>query len=287
MHQSRPYVVSLRGSDVPGYDPALAWLHKPMLPVTRRIWHGAYRVVANSQALRALARISAPRLPIDVISNGATETTAIPAARQPGSGLCILSVSRLIPRKGLDTLIAALASSQRPDLSLDMVGDGPIRASLQQLAVSFGVADRVRFHGFLEQPSLARLYAQADIFVLPSVAESCSMALLEAMAAGLPLIVTKVGGTIELVEHGYNGLMVGARNVDDLCAALQTLARDPAQRERFAAANRRLVRERFSWHSIARQYESIFEQSLKPRATKGSATGRAEQPPVYGDRTGK
>ncbi|MGA2842055.1 MAG: glycosyltransferase, partial [Steroidobacteraceae bacterium] len=64
MHQSRPYVVSLRGSDVPGYDPALAWLHKPMLPVTRRIWHGAYRVVANSQALRALARISAPRLPI-------------------------------------------------------------------------------------------------------------------------------------------------------------------------------------------------------------------------------
>jgi glycosyltransferase involved in cell wall biosynthesis len=168
-----------------------------------------------------------------------------------------------------------------------MVGDGPIRANLQQLAVSFGVADRVRFHGFLEQPSLARLYAQADIFVLPSVAESCSMALLEAMAAGLPLIVTKVGGTIELVEHGYNGLMVGAQNVDDLSAALQTLARDPAQRERFAAANRRLVRERFSWHSIARQYESIFEQSLKPRATKGSATERAEQPPVHGDRTRK
>jgi glycosyltransferase involved in cell wall biosynthesis len=209
------------------------------------------------------------------------------AARQPGTRLCILSVSRLIARKGLDTLIAALASSQRPDLFLDMVGDGPIRASLQQLAVSFGVADRVRFHGFLEQPSLARLYAQADIFVLPSVAESCSMALLEAMAAGLPLIVTKVGGTIELVEHGYNGLMVGARNVDDLSAALQTLARDRAQRERFAAANRRLVRERFSWHSIARQYENIFEQSLKPRATKGSATGRAEQPPVYGDRTRK
>ena len=60
-----------------------------------------------------------------------------------------------------------------------------------------------------------------------------------------------------------------------------------AQRERFAAAIRHLVRERFSWHSIARQYESIFEQSLKPRATKGSATERAEQPPVHGDRTRK
>jgi glycosyltransferase involved in cell wall biosynthesis len=287
LHRNRPYVVSLRGSDVPGYDPALAWLHGPMLPITRRIWHGASRVVANSQALRALALNSVPGLPIDVISNGATEMTAIRAARRADAGLRILSVSRLIARKGLDTLIAALAGSGRPDLSLDLVGDGPVRASLCQLAASFGVADRVRFHGFLDQSGLARLYAQADIFVLPSVAESCSMALLEAMAAGLPLIATKVGGTIELVEDGYNGLMVGARSVDDLCAALRTLARDPALRERFAAANRRLVRERFSWHSIARQYESLFEKSLNPPAATDSVTGHADQAPLYGDRTRK
>jgi glycogen(starch) synthase len=287
MHRNRPYVVSLRGSDVPGYDPALAWLHGPMLPITRRIWRGAYRVVANSQALRALALNSAPGLQIDVILNGATETAAILAARSADTGLRILSVSRLIARKGLDTLIAALAKSEHPDLSLDIVGDGPIRASLCQLAAALGMTDRVRFHGFLDQSSLARLYAQADIFVLPSVAESCSMALLEAMAAGLPLIATQVGGTIELIEHGYNGLMVGARNVDDLSAALKTLARDPAQRERFAAANRQLVRERFSWQSIARQYESIFEKSLNPPATTDFGTGRAEQPPVCGDRTRK
>jgi glycosyltransferase involved in cell wall biosynthesis len=113
------------------------------------------------------------------------------------------------------------------------------------------------------------------------------MALLEAMAAGLPLIATQVGGTIELVEHGYNGLMVGARNVDDLRTALETLARDPAQRERFSAANRRLVRERFSWHSIARQYESIFEKSLNPPAATDAGTGLAEQQPLCGDRTGE
>jgi glycosyltransferase involved in cell wall biosynthesis len=285
MHRNRPYVVSLRGSDVPGYDPALAWLHRPILPITRRIWCGAYRVVANSQALRELALISAPGLPIEVILNGATETAAIPAASGSDTGLRVLSVSRLIARKGLDTLIAALARSKRPDLSLDIAGDGPNRASLCQLAASLGVADRVRFHGFLDRSSLARLYAQAHIFVLPSVAESCSMALLEAMAAGLPLIATKVGGTMELVEHGYNGLMVGARNVDDLSAALETLARDPAQRERFSAANRRLVRERFSWHSIARQYESIFEKSIHPPATADFGTGPAETPPLCKDRT--
>jgi glycosyltransferase involved in cell wall biosynthesis len=277
MHRNRPYVVSLRGSDVPGYDPELDWLHRPMLPLTRRIWRGAYRVVANSQALRLLALNSAPGLPIEVISNGATETAALPEPRRADTGLRILSVSRLIARKGLDTLIAALAQAGRPDLSLDIVGDGPIRASLSQLAASLGVADRVRLHGFLDQSGLARLYAQADIFVLPSVAESCSMALLEAMAAGLPLIATKVGGTIELVEHGYNGLTVGAKNVDDLSAALKTLARDPQQRERFSAANRHLVRERFSWHSIARQYESVFQESLNPPAAADSGIGLANE----------
>jgi glycosyltransferase involved in cell wall biosynthesis len=261
-HRRRPYLVSLRGSDVPGYDPALAWLHRLMLPVTCRIWRDAYRVVANSQALRELALVSASRLPIEVISNGAVEIAVIPSSRRTGPGLRILTVSRLIARKGLDTLITALARLQHPDLSLDIAGDGPIRASLEHLAVSMGVADRVRFHGFLDPRDLARLRAQADIFVLASVAESCSMALLEAMAAGLPLIATNVGGTIELVEHGYNGLLVDPHNADALVAALETLARDPAQRQRFAAANRLLVRERFSWNSIARQYESLFERSL-------------------------
>jgi glycogen(starch) synthase len=278
-HRCRPYLVSLRGSDVPGYDPALAWLHTLMLPVTRRIWCDAYRVVANSQALRTLALASAPRLSIEVISNGATETGAIPTFRHTGTDLRILTVSRLIARKGLRMLITALARSQRSDLSLDIAGDGPCRASLEQLAVSFGIADRVHFHGFLDRLNLARLYAQADIFVLASVAESCSMALLEAMAAGLPLIATKVGGTIELVEHGYNGLLIDSEDVDALRAAIESLAQDPSQRQRFAAANRRLVQERFSWDSIARQYESIFVRSLEPRASAYRAIEPARQAP--------
>jgi glycosyltransferase involved in cell wall biosynthesis len=280
-HRHRPYLVSLRGSDVPGYDPALAWLHRLMWPITRRIWRDAYWVVANSRALRALALLSAPRLSIEVIANGAAESAVIPSSRRTGTQLRVLTVSRLIVRKGLDTLISALARVQRPDLFLDIAGDGPIRASLERLAVSIGVADRVRFHGFLDARALARLRAQADIFVLASVAESCSMALLEAMAAGLPLIATRVGGTIELVEHGYNGLLVDAHNADALGAALETLAGDPAQRERFAEANRRLVRERFSWNSIARQYESLFERSLEPRTCEVAATGQAEQAPRH------
>jgi glycogen synthase len=287
-HHGRPYVVSLRGSDVPGYDPTLALLHRFVRPVTRRIWTGAYRVVANSHALRALALASIPETPIVVIPNGAAVPAIGPARRQTAGSLRILTVSRLIPRKGLDTLIMALARSCREDLSLDIAGDGPFRNRLTTLAASHGVAERVRFHGYMDRTGLASLYADADIFVLASTAESCSMALLEAMAAGLPVIATNVGGTVELIAHGSNGLLVGAQNVDELSAALRTLAADPAQRERFAAANRRLARERYSWRDVARQYAAIFDESLGQEAPdRQPATNRAVQAPACGERTDK
>jgi glycosyltransferase involved in cell wall biosynthesis len=263
-HHAAPYVVSLRGSDVPGYDPELDRQHRFLLPLTRRIWRGAHRVVANSADLRRLALESAPDLPIDVILNGAAASTARPSVPHPG--VRILAVSRLIARKGLDTLIVALGKSGCKELSLDIAGDGPHLTVLRELALLCGVEDRVRFHGFVDRVGLAALHAQADLFVLASRAESCSMALLEAMAAGLPVIASRVGGSVELVENGSNGLLFKADDVAQLTAALRTLADDPAQRQRFAAANRTLVRERFSWRAVAIRYESIFEQAMGERA---------------------
>jgi glycosyltransferase involved in cell wall biosynthesis len=260
-HRSRPYVVSLRGSDVPGYETALARHHQLLLPITTRIWRDAYRVVANSHDLRRLALRSMPELSIDVISNGATLQARAANSKAGRKSVRIVAVSRLIVRKGLDTLIEALSRLRGEAVSLDIAGEGPLSETLRELARSHGIADRVRFHGFLDRASLDSLLADADVFVLTSVAESCSMALLEAMAAGLPLIATRVGGTSELVEHGTNGLLIDAQNVDELSAALRTLVRDPAQRQRFGAANLALVRDRFSWRTVARKYEAIFQEA--------------------------
>src|SRR5665213_2727437 len=259
-HRRQPYVVSLRGSDVPGYDPALNWPHRSLLPITRRIWRGAYRVVTNSANLRQLALNSAPDMAIDVILN-ATSMTATCSARETRTGLRVLVVSRLIARKGIDTLILALAKPGNEDLSLDIAGEGPDGGTLRRLAHACGVAGRIRFHGFVSRAGLAALYADADIFVLSSLAESCSMALLEAMGAGLPLVASRVGGTVELIEHGSNGLLFKPQDVDELAVALHTLARNPALRERFAAANRALAHRHFSWRAVARQYEAIFQRA--------------------------
>ena len=279
-HRGQPCVISLRGSDVPGYDPALRWQHRLLRPITRRIWLRAHRVVANSHSLRGLALSSMPEAAIDVICNGAALPTAISIRKPSGKGVRILTVSRLIARKGLDTLIMALARTQREDLSLEIAGEGPARDALTRLAVAAGVAHRVRFHGFVDHTSLAALYARADIFVLASVAESCSMALLEAMAAGLPVIATRVGGTVEVVKHESNGLLVTPTSIDELSAALETLAANPLLRERFAAANRILTREQFSWSAAARRYEAIFNELLGDHTSeRDRSAARSQQPP--------
>ena len=278
-HRHRPYIVSLRGSDVPAYDPALFWHHKALLPVTRRIWRRAYRVVANSEDLRRLALSCVPDVSIDVILNGASAPGARSTPGEKRSGLRILTVSRLIARKGLDTLIRALGRSGNEDLSLDIAGEGPEGAALRGLARACGVADRVRFHGFVDRGGLESLYVNADIFVLASLAESCSMALLEAMAAGLPLVATRVGGNVELVRDGTNGLLFKAQSVEELHTALRTLVSNPALRRRFAVANRELAREQFSWRAVARRYEAIFQQATGRCAPGGNPeTAPAHEP---------
>jgi glycosyltransferase involved in cell wall biosynthesis len=259
VHRHRPYVISLRGSDVPGYDKKLAWYHRAMLPITRRIWRGAHQVVANSQALRSLALESVPDVAIDVIANGAELLDSNRTGRDGRSGLRLLAVSRLIARKGLDTLIRAVAESRDSSVSLDIAGDGPDSRQLKRLARACGVAEQIRFHGFVNRAALTGLYRQSDAFVLTSLSESCSMSLLEAMGAGMSIIATRVGGTVELVEHGRNGLLVGADNVSELAAAICTLNGDPAMRERFSTANRSLARERFSWRAVAVAYQKVFQ----------------------------
>jgi glycosyltransferase involved in cell wall biosynthesis len=279
-HRAQPYVVSLRGSDVPGYDRALLRQHRLLMPVTRRIWRGAYRVVANSADLRRLALASVPGTRIEVILNGTHPSTVLAYPRETRTGVRVLTVSRLIARKGLDTLIRALQRTPHDLLSLDIAGDGPDAEELKRLVRSSGLADRVRFHGFADRAALAKLHESADVFVLSSRSESCSMALLEAMAAGLPLVATSVGGNSEIVRDGYNGLLFKPQDDEALAAALRTLAGNPALRQRFGGASRSLAVQRFSWHAVARRYEMIF---LEATGQRGSGLRRGAEATVARD----
>jgi len=254
----RPYVVALRGSDVPGYDggPGLARLHRLLHRTTRRILSRASRVTANSNSLRALAHRTFPGIPIDVISNGVCIDTFRPDAQRPNaSPPRLLCVARLVRRKGLEDLIAVLTRPGLTHCTLTIVGDGRLRSQLAALARSLGVSGRVVFAGRLQGDALARCYREAECFVLPSLAESCSMSLLEAMASGLPIVAARTGGIPEIVEDGVNGRLFERGDVGDLAAALTKMLESDDCRRRIGNANREKICTSLAWQHVVTDYE--------------------------------
>jgi glycosyltransferase involved in cell wall biosynthesis len=272
-HRSLPYLLSLRGSDVPGYEPRLRHWHSLMWPLTRKVWRGAHRVIANSDGLRHIALTAEPAQPIEVIHNGVVPVPLPPLPVAAGV-LRVLTVGRLIERKGIDTLIRAMALLRDEAVSAVIVGEGPSRSSLTKLARQLGVLDRVTFKGFVQQPQLAAEYRNSDVFVLASHSESCSMALLEGIGSGLPVVATGVGGTPELVRHERNGLLVSPGAEAQLADALRLLMKEPQRRAAYGAAGVALARDFHSWAAVARRYELMFEEAIASQPARARQSGR-------------
>lgn len=267
---NRPYIVSLRGSDVPNYDGdsiVLRAFHWLLLRTNRRILRGARAVVANSHALRELALESFPDQRIEVITNGVCPDAFRPEPT-PHSGeiVAAICVARAIKRKGVERALEALALAESSSLRLHVVGVGPRLRKMQALARALGIADRVVFRGHLQGAELARAYRDADILLLPSVSESFSMALLEGMASGLPVVATCVGGTPELVTEGENGLLVPHNDARALADALDRLAASSALRARLGANNRRKIETSYCWSFIVAKYVAELYLPTQPVA---------------------
>jgi glycosyltransferase involved in cell wall biosynthesis len=260
-----PVVVSLRGSDVPGYDPHHAGvqrMHRLLKPLTRWIWRRADGVVALSESLGRLTAHTLPGLRYAVVPNGVDLTLFHPpeVVRQPRTGpLRCLAVARLVERKGLGCLIRAFALLERGRFQLDIAGDGPDRQALQDLAVHHGVAEEVRFLGSLSRAMVAERYREADLFTLPSTAESFGNVFAEALASGLPIVASQVGGIPDLVEHGHNGLLVSPGDPHSLAQAIRYLADDPQLRGEMSRRNRAKAEATLEWAQVAKRYVSIYE----------------------------
>ena len=166
-------------------------------------------------------------------------------------GFTLLSVGSLIPRKGHELIIAALADL--PDARLLIAGSGPMRAELERVAVEKGVASRVRFLGEIAHDALTDAYRAADIFVLASSREGWANVLLEAMACGTPVVATNVNGTPEVLQDPKLGVLVQERSAPALAQAIKQL--------RALSPDRRAVRtyaEQFSWDDTARANKALF-----------------------------
>jgi glycosyltransferase involved in cell wall biosynthesis len=151
------------------------------------------------------------------------------ASPDPARQVTVLHVGRLIPRKGVDRLMqaVALASSSEANVRLVLVGSGPEEARLRALGARLGIADAVEFQGFVDQPGLPAVYAEADVFAFPTLDDPFGIVLLEAMAAGLPVVASPFGGaTADLVEEGRNGFVADPDDTAAWARALVALAAD-------------------------------------------------------------
>jgi glycosyltransferase involved in cell wall biosynthesis len=200
---------------------------------------------------------------LHVVHCGVDPEAFAPVPRETREGtLELLSVGRLTQVKGQAVALRALAQAigRGVDARLTIVGDGPKRADLERIAADAGVADRVEFAGAVGQDRIRARYDRADAFVLSSFAEGIPVVLMEAMSAELPVIAPQVMGVGELVRPGVNGLLARAGRADEYAAAIERLARDPAERLALGRAARSTVREEFAIDDSARQLAGLFER---------------------------
>lgn len=170
----------------------------------------------------------------------------------------VASVGRLNPIKDQATLLRAFAGThaQWPDTALVLVGDGALREALRSQAAALGIADAVRFLG--DRSDVRQLLQGFDLFVLSSLSEGYSMALLEACASALPIVATDVGGNREIVVDGRNGALVPPGDADALAGAMSALLRDPERAGRMGLAGRDWALREASIETMAARYELLY-----------------------------
>jgi len=258
-----PYVVSLRGGDVPGFRPYDFWLyHRIAVPWLRIVWHGADAVVANSRGLRDLAKAFDPTVEIAIVPNGVDHERFMTADRA-WSVPRILSVGRIVHQKGLDLALMALAGLQDLAWEWRIAGDGPQLGSLKQTIVREGLQERIHFLGWTRADALIKEYQAASLFVFPSRHEGMPNALLEAMASGLPVIASRISGNEELVVSGETGLLVPPEDTDALRESLRALLTDEAARARMGRAAQIRAAEKFGWAAATSQYQQMLERAVR------------------------
>jgi glycosyltransferase involved in cell wall biosynthesis len=267
-----PYVITAHGSDVPGYNPhRLKILHRLLKPLWRRVVLGASSIICPSEHLRSLVLEAEPRARTEKIPYGFDLGRFSPLEGRPRLKR-ILTVTRMLERKGVQHLLEAVRSLQL-DHEVHVVGDGPFLPALRSMAP--GSRTPVKFWGWVENPSpcLDELYATSSIFVLPSEAENFPVALLEAMAAGLAIVTTRDTGCAEVV--GDAALLVEARSPAAVRDAVLSLVEDPGLCASLGARARSRLEESFGWPQVARRHLEVYEAAVRQAAEARQARGDA------------
>lgn len=238
-----------------------------------KILENADVVSANSSStagqIRHILPIPVRVIPFGVSSVFLTHEINSPVSRSKNRTKQILYVGRLIERKGVEYLIAAISKIPKSlDVRLTIVGEGPLRETLVNVVKSLGLTKKIHLAGKINDRELDRLYRLSDVFVLPSVhdvwgeTEGLGVVLLEAMAHRKPVVATRVGGIVDIVKPGETGLLVEEKNSAALADAIIELLTNPKRAAQLARSGEQYARKHFGWDNIVSQTIMMYNSCL-------------------------
>jgi glycosyltransferase involved in cell wall biosynthesis len=279
-HNTPALIDGVIGAKLAGTRTVVHTDHGRLYPDKRRyllaehiLSHFVYKIAAVSaetaQHLRQYQRIAADKLV--TITNGVESVryeSGIDRARKrrelgiPPTAPIVGFAARLAEQKGLAYLLEAFPRVRErvPAAHLVVAGHGPLADEHRSAAHALGITEHVHFLGL--RTDVAELLQLFDCYVIPSVWEGLPMALLEAMAAGCPIVASNVGGVPMALRDGVNGSLVEPREPEQLAAAIVDLLGDEAKRRRFAAEGKAAFQERFSAEAMTRRYEALYERRV-------------------------
>jgi glycosyltransferase involved in cell wall biosynthesis len=265
-----PHVLSLLGGDV--YDPTkrLSPHRTPgLFHTVRTMVRRSDRVVAMSNDIRErLKGLYGIDRQVDLVPHGISLQPAPPRPREDfgfrAGEMVLITVGRLIPRKGLDDLIRIVAGLEEPGLILALIGGGPLRHELEDLARAHGIQDRVRFFGYVDEDTKWQLLQAADIYVSTALHEGFGLVFLEAMGVSLPIVCYDEGGQVDFLADGESAYVVRLGDTGVFADRLRRLVRDPALRSRMGKAGMHAV-EDYDIECCARRFLQIYEEAIRAR----------------------
>jgi glycosyltransferase involved in cell wall biosynthesis len=256
-----PYVVSLRGGDVPGTEPHLEIFYRVLRPLRRDIFKHAQAVCAPSQGLKALSEKTDP-FPVQVVPNGIDTDLFRPQPERRANVPTLLSVGRLHTQKNVGYLLNLVAAiKSKTQVRAQIIGDGPERAGLEATAAALRITDCVQFSGWLPRREVREAYQSATFLVHASSYEGMSNVILEALASGLPVVASQIPENRELIQDGANGFLFDpAGDPAQLADRLSPFFQDQTNWDRLSSAARAAIEKRFSWHHAADLYEQLLTE---------------------------
>lgn len=258
----KPYLVSLRGGDVPGTEKSIAFFHTLIAPLRRSLLRNSKNIIANSKGLATLSEKYDP-IPVEIIPNG-VDAKLFQGMTEYGikqNGIySFIFVGRLHQQKNIHTLIHQFAYAYRfnNNIRLSIIGDGQLRIDLERLVIQLGVDKAVIFAGWQDKAAIISHLQQADCFINPSLYEGMPNTVLEAMATGLPVIASDIFGNNDLVYHKENGLLFPLERPDRLGHYIRIMAKYSQLKKEYGVKSRLIVETKYSWDKIAQAYDILL-----------------------------